>query len=470
MFARSRFLLLAGALLLASAPNAGAASAAPDTTGPRRAWLRDDPADSVYRAAREALSASRWRDAANLFGQIGRRYPGSGYAPDALYWRAFALYRLGGSGDLSAARESLRQQEQKYPQAATRGDAQALATQVSAALARLGDANAAASVAQTASGATAGGDGREGRVGREGRGRRGDGGCRDNDDDGVRAVALNAVLQMDADRAIPLLRKVLARRDAGSECLRRRAVFLVSQHQSPETESILLNAARNDPDREVRGQAVFWLSQAGGESAVTALDSIVRQSPDTELQEKAIFALSQQESPKALAALRSYAERTDVPEENREKAIFWIGQRDGAENGTYLRSLYAKLTAEPLKEKALFALSQRKEPENQRFLLDVARNENEKLEMRKRALFWAGQSGASLTDLDALYGSLRNPEMKEQVVFVLSQRSDPAAVDRLIQIARTEKDTELRKKAIFWLGQSHDPRAAAFLGELLEGK
>ncbi len=463
MFAPSRFLVLAAALLIASAPAAVATTAARDTTGPRRAWLRDDPADSLYRAAREALSASRWRDAATLFGQIGRRYPSSGYAADALYWRAFALYRLGGSGDLSAARESLRQQERKYPRAATRGDAQALATQISAALARLGDAGAAASVAQTASGAAAGGDGREGREGRGGSG------CRDNDDD-VRAVALNAVLQMDADRAIPLLRKVLARRDAGSECLRRRAVFLVSQHQSPETESILLDAARNDPDREVRGQAVFWLSQAGGESAVTALDSIVRQSPDTELQEKAIFALSQQESPKALDALRSYAERTDVPEENREKAIFWIGQRRGAENGAYLRALYARLTAEPLKEKALFALSQRNEPENQRFLLDVARNESEKLEMRKRALFWAGQSGASLGELDALYGSLRNPEMKEQVIFALSQRNDSAAVDRLIGIARTEKDTELRKKAIFWLGQSRDPRAAAFLGELLEGK
>jgi HEAT repeat protein len=56
------------------------------------------------------------------------------------------------------------------------------------------------------------------------------------------------------------------------------------------------------------------------------------------------------------------------------------------------------------------------------------------------------------------------------VIFALSQRNDSAAVDRLIGIARTEEDTELRKKAIFWLGQSHDPRAAAFLGELLDGK
>jgi hypothetical protein len=37
-----------------------------------------------------------------------------------------------------------------------------------------------------------------------------------------------------------------------------------------------------------------------------------------------------------------------------------------------------------------------------------------------------------------------------------------------MQIARTERDLELRKKAIFWLGQSRDPRAAEFLLSLIE--
>ena len=59
-------------------------------------------------------------------------------------------------------------------------------------------------------------------------------------------------------------------------------------------------------------------------------------------------------------------------------------------------------------------------------------------------------------------------EMREQLIFVYSQRNDKAAVDRLIQIARTEKDKELRKKALFWLSQSHDPRVPELLQEILE--
>jgi len=57
--------------------------------------------------------------------------------------------------------------------------------------------------------------------------------------------------------------------------------------------------------------------------------------------------------------------------------------------------------------------------------------------------------------------------MKEQLIFVYSQRHESAALDKLIQIAKNEQDKELRKKAIFWIGQSHDPRAAQFLLEII---
>ena len=67
--------------------------------------------------------------------------------------------------------------------------------------------------------------------------------------------------------------RVLARRDPGSTCLRRKAVFLIAQESAAGNEDILLETARSDPDHEVREQAVFWLSQVGTDRAVTALDS-----------------------------------------------------------------------------------------------------------------------------------------------------------------------------------------------------
>ena len=61
-------------------------------------------------------------------------------------------------------------------------------------------------------------------------------------------------------------------------------------------------------------------------------------------------------------------------------------------------------------------------------------------------------------------------EVREQAVFALSQRPRDEGVPALISVARTNKDPEIRKKALFWLGQSHDPRAIDLFEELLTKK
>jgi HEAT repeat protein len=414
--------------------------------------LQQDPTDSLWRAARQALNRADYTAAAGLYGDLATRYPGSSRAGEALYWAAFALYK---NDNLDRARGLLVTQQQRYPKAATLRDGDALLARIQAALAKQGDADAAAWLAARARRAGGSGGGPPAACPGE------------NDDDDVRIAALNGLLQMDAENAVPILKKVLARRDACSAALRRKAVFIVSQKRGGETEDILLDAAQHDPDAEVRQQAVFWLSQVPSERAVSMLDSILRTTDDAELRDKAIFALSQQHSPRAAAIIRGYAENPSAPAGAREKAIFWLGQQHSAENAAFLRGLYAKLTDEALKEKVIFSLAQMGGPENGRWLMDIATSESEPIEMRKKALFWAGQTGADLSQLTALYDRLQNREMKEQLIFVYSQRHEAAAVDALIKIAKTEQDRELRKKAIFWLGQSHDPRAAQFLLEII---
>ena len=54
--------------------------------------------------------------------------------------------------------------------------------------------------------------------------------------------------------------------------------------------------------------------------------------------------------------------------------------------------------------------------------------------------------------------------------FALSQRRNGEGVTALINVVRTSKDPELRKKALFWLGQSKDPRALDLIEELLTKK
>lgn len=58
-------------------------------------------------------------------------------------------------------------------------------------------------------------------------------------------------------------------------------------------------------------------------------------------------------------------------------------------------------------------------------------------------------------------------EVREAAVFALSQRPRNEGIPVLVHIATTNRDPELRRKALFWLGQSDDPRALAVFQQIL---
>jgi HEAT repeat protein len=434
-----------------------------------RGWAPADSADSLWRAGRNAISDEDWRVAQRLFARIHDNFPKSAYTADSYYWEAFALSRRGSSDNIREAVSLLEQQQEKFAGASTvkNGDAKSLLTRLQGALARGGDASAAADITERARGASMGDAGSRGRAGSRGSGGTA-AGCKSEDDDD-RVEALNALLQMGSDDALPILKKVLARRDACSEVLRRKAVFLVSQKRGDEAADILVETAKNDPDAETREQAVFWLSQVKSEKAVPLLEQILKASTDETMQDKAIFALSQRSDDRAQKVIRDYATREDVSDHMREQAVFWLGQRRSDENSQFLRQLFDKTSNKAVKDKILFSISQSRGSGNDQWLLDQAVTAKNSMELRKQALFWAGQSGGlDVAKLGALYDKGTETEFKNQVIFVLSQRGkSPEAVDKLIDIARNEKDKELRKQALFWLSQSHDPRAAKLLLEII---
>ena len=119
-------------------------------------------------------------------------------------------------------------------------------------------------------------------------------------------------------------------------------------------------------------------------------------------------------------------------------------------------------------------------------MLGVARDRNLEIDTRKRALYYAGQvpcctitmsQGGAATpvpntiewkDLAPLYDSFSGePAMQEQMLYVYAQRRETEATDKLLQIAKAEKNPELRRKAVAWLAQRKDPRVKQFLLDLI---
>src|SRR5688500_11949459 len=181
---------------------------------PPAPWGQAGPADSLYRLGREAINRGDFRRAAALFAEISAKHPRSEYAPDAPYWRAFALYKSGRTEDLRGALKSLDRHESTFPKAGTIKDGEELAIRIRGQLAQQADGDAAEQLSREA---------------QEAQKRP----CvRDDTDAEIRAAAMNALLQMDAEGAIPIIKQVLAKKDECSVALREKAVFLLSQKRT----------------------------------------------------------------------------------------------------------------------------------------------------------------------------------------------------------------------------------------------
>lgn len=440
-------------------------------------WDAQDPADSLYRDARRALSSDAYQRAAELFRQIRQKYPRSSYAADAPYWEAFALQRLGGESNLRLAQDVLGLQQREYPRAATRGDAAALNARIEGMLGRRGDVFAAQALR-----------GRAERAASDS--------CPAAEED-ERVAALNAVAQMDAERAMPILQRVLARRELCTQQLRRTAVWLVARQKSPEAASLLMSAARTDPDREVREQAVFWLANVPTDEAVTMLVELARNGDDLDLRKRAVYALSRSRSEKALATLREVASDTKTPDELRMEAFGWYlraAQPSTADRLPFLKTMYASASTDGMKQTVLRSVASVRGEEARAFLVGLALNERESFDVRRSAVLFlerlgglaavtrlpngrdsvpttsatrAGEFTAIVRALWQVYEKTEELELRRQVLSSLSRVGDNAGTDKLIEVARTEKNPELRRVAISALSRSKDPRAIELLQEII---
>ena len=422
---------------------------------PRAPWASEDPADSLYRVAREAISRGEYRRAAQLFNEVVKKYPRSTYAVDCAYWEAFARYRSGTDEDLKAALKIIDDGRVQFAQLRNNGegsvDVEALRARVLGALASRGDRKAAEELQRSASQRSS---------------------C-DREEISVKAEALSALGQMDAATALPIVKKVLANRDECTVELRRRALYVVARQQTgTEAAAIVLDVARNDPDNGIRGEAMRLLPRIAGEAAVPQLEEILRTSSDEQTQRLAISALGSIDSERARKAVRTIVERNDAAERIRYEAILTLSrEREGRpptlDEQAYVRSMYGKLESQRLKEAALQSIGRNESPENQAFLLAIVRNQNEAPSLRSTALSRVGRMNTvTAAEIAKLYDIADTRSLREQILNSLSQRKEDEAVDKMIEIGKKDTDPQIRRYAIMLLSRSNNERAKQFLKDM----
>ena len=113
---------------------------------------------------------------------------------------------------------------------------------------------------------------------------------------------------------------MLERRDESSARLREKAIVILALCRSRESEKFLLDTARDDPDRQVRGRVLYHLGEISSDEALKILEDALFQTEDPMLQEQAIKDLSMQDAKSITRIFRDVASRDDMRVDFRERA------------------------------------------------------------------------------------------------------------------------------------------------------
>jgi HEAT repeat protein/TolA-binding protein len=436
---------------------------------PPAPWAQGDPADSLYRAARAVLNAGDWGRAARMFADLQKNYPKSAYLNESQYWEAWARYKIGTTDELRTAAkilEPLASRITPAPSASEPGrrmyyvdsrrtsdnEILALYARINGALAQRGDREAAAKVEKAA---------------------QQQGAPCDREEIQVRTEALNALSQMDPSQALPILRRVIDRKDACSAELRRNAVFILGRRGDADAQNVLMGVAKSDPNPTVRMEAINYLSRIPGDAGVNALEEILRTEQDERIQRAAVHALMSSDNQRARSSMRALIERKDAPLALRVEAVNGFNsERATSEDAAYLRGLFPRVDNGSLKNAILGAVARIGGTENDQWVISVARNTSESSSVRSNALSRLSRSPTiSTADLVKLYdASSESAEMRNRIIAMLGMRKDQEATDKLIDIVRTSTVVDNRTRAIVALRDKKDPRATQALMDILDGK
>jgi len=381
---RSTLLGLAIALALAGEP----ALAASQDDAPSG----DKASNALYWQGQAALKQSDWTTALQRFQDLEKllRKNEPKSVDAALYWEAYALVQAKRTTEAKSVIERLRRE---FPESRWSRDADTLLAQTRPPV--QGDAGLA--------------------------------------DDELADIAVQGLMNAPPDRALPVLKKVLA--SQRSIKIKKRALFVLSQFETDEALKILLDTAKSSREPDLRKEAINMLGVSGTRSAIEGLVDIYTTSSSADDKKRVIDAW--------LVADRKdlvlKSARTEADPKLRRKAIEALGAMEASDE---LAQLFETTQDASNRSAIIQALGV---AENVSALKSIASNaklpEDERVDAMRALGVASDEDGAALVEL---YGKAETPALREAALQGLLVTDDVEAVKKLYRNARSAEE----KKAL----------------------
>jgi tetratricopeptide (TPR) repeat protein len=248
-----------------------------------------------YRSGQSALDRRQYEQAVTRFDRVinakGNRADG------AMYWKAYALNKLGRRDQSLAALADL---EKQFPQSRWLNDARALAAEV-----RSSSGQPASPESQA--------------------------------DEDMKLLAINGLINQEPDRAIPLLEKVLGD-SKNPPNLKSRALYVLAQSKAPRARDIVMQYAKGGSNPDLQARAIEYLGTFRSAESMQALTEIYASSKEAVVKREVINALARQGAAAQLVDLAR--KETDI--ELKRDIVRQLSRMKNKEASDYLVELLSK--------------------------------------------------------------------------------------------------------------------------------
>ncbi len=324
-----------------------------------------------YERGLSALDQRRWADALQAFTQAATS--GGERADGALYWKAYALNKLGRRDEALAAIADLRK---SYAASRWLDDAKALELEVK-------QANGQPVSPESQS------------------------------DDDLKLMAINGLMQSDPDRAIPALESLL--KSAQSPNVKGRVLFVLAQSSSPKAQQSLEQVARGSANPDLQAKAIQYL---GPRTTADRVFGVAKRSQD-----------SQPKANNGQLLSEIYNSSGDV---NVKRQI--INSLAGNGDSDRLLQIAKTEKSADLRRDAVQRLTSLKNPGVTDALVSMYGSEQDK--DVKRAIVNSFASQDNVKQLVAAARTEKDPEMARYIVSRLAGMKSPEAADYLMEILK----------------------------------
>jgi len=374
---------------------------------------RSRDAGDMYEEARQLIDSGRYERAVESLDRIAAA-PNSTRADAALYWKAYAQWKLDQRAD---ALTTLADMRKRFPQSRWAKDAQALDVEI-----------------RQASGQAISPDGQA--------------------SEELKLLALRGLMNSDPDRAIPMIEQVLA--GPSTVRVKENALFVLSQSRSARARDIIAGAAKGSLNPDLQLRAIRYLGAIGGPENRQVLDDAYRGTTDVAVKRAVIRSFGAAGDRQRLLALA----KSETTPELRGEAVRSLGAMNATAE---LDELYQTETSPEVKSQIIRGMLA---SGNVASLTRLATSEKDPA-LKRTAIRNLGAMGSAKTSdtLRSIYTSDSNPEVRSAVIEGLFIQQNAGA---LVALARAEKDPAMKRRIVERLSVMKSKDASDYMLELLK--